>query len=146
MTTGPLPTIVRTKLDLRLVISADQSVLIPAVFDYTASDPFSVHATFHTGDGHVAWVFGRELLAQGLAENVGEGDVAIWPSNRNGHRVVCIALSSPSGHALMEADRGEIEDFLARSYSVVERGSEDHLMDIDNLIDRILSEGGPASV
>lgn len=146
MTTGPLPTIVTTEMDLKLVLTAERSVSVLALLDYAAHEPYSVRATFRTSEGDVNWVFARELIAEGLRKPAGDGDIAMWPSKTDGREVLCISLSSPSGQALMEAPREAIEDFLARSYTVVPVGSESSLIDMDSLIDRLLEDGGPASL
>ncbi len=146
MTTGPLPTIVTTAMDFKLVLTAERSVSVPALFDYAAHEPFSVRATFRTSEGDVNWVFARELLAGGLRKPTGEGDIAVWPSKSNGHDVLCLSLSSPSGQALMEAPFEEVEDFLARAFTVVPAGSEGAMLDMDSLIDRLLDDGGAANL
>jgi hypothetical protein len=146
MSTGPLPTVITTEMDLKLVITAERSVTVPALLDYAAHEPYSVRATFRTSEGDVNWVFARDLLADGLRKPVGDGDIAVWPSKTEGRDVMCLSLSSPSGQALMEASREEIENFLARTYTIVAAGSEGAMLDIDNLIDRLLDEGGPAAV
>ncbi len=138
MTTGPLPTIVRTEMRLNLVLTAERSVAVFALLDYAAHEPYSVRATFRTEDGDVTWVFARELLADGLLQPAGDGDIAIWPSKSHDQDVLCISLSSPSGQALMEARRIDIEDFMARTYTVVPAGSEAVMLDLDTLIDRLL--------
>lgn len=146
MTTGPLPTIVTTEMDLKLVLTAERSVTVLALMDYSAHEPYSVRATFRTSDGDVNWVFAREILSEGLRKPAGDGDIAVWPSKSNDADVLCISLSSPSGQALMEAPREDIENFLMRTYTVVPAGTESGMMDIDLLIDRLLDEGGPTSV
>ncbi len=70
---------------------------------YDTADPYAVHATFHTGaEETVEWVFARDLLAEACT-GPGTGDVRVWPSRSHGQGVVCIALSSPEGEALLEA-------------------------------------------
>ena len=112
MTTGPLPTIVTTEMNLKLVLTAERSVTVLALFDYAAHEPFSVRATFRTSEGDVNWVFARDLLAEGLRKPVGDGDIAVWPSKNASGDIFCLSLSSPSGQALMEAPREQIEEFL----------------------------------
>lgn len=146
MTTGPLPTIVTSQMNLRLVLTAERSVSVLALLDYAAHEPYSVRATFRTSDGDVNWVFARDLLAEGLRKPTGDGDIAVWPSKTDGRDVLCLSLSSPSGQALMEAPRDEIEDFLTRTYTVVPAGSESAMIDMDSLIERLLEDGGPATV
>lgn len=146
MSTGPLPTIVTTEMDMNLVLNADRSVTVLALLDYAAHEPFSVRATFRTSEGDVNWVFAREILAEGLRKPAGDGDIAVWPSQSADDDVLCISLSSPNGQALMEAPRAAVEDFLMRTYTVVPAGSESALLDIDTLIDRLLEDGGTAAV
>jgi len=133
-------------MDLKLVLTAERSVSVLALLDYSAHEPYSVRTTFRTSEGDVNWVFARELIAEGLRKPAGDGDIAMWPSKTDGREVLCISLSSPSGQALMEAPREGIEDFLARSYTVVPVGSESSLIDMDSLIDRLLEDSGPASL
>lgn len=141
MSTGQLPTIVSTQLEFRLVLAADRSVLVTAILDYSADEPYSVRAAFHTSEGEVNWVFARELLSEGLRGPAGTGDVTVWPSSADGRQVLCLSLSSPSGQALLEADRDGIDEFLNRTYEVVTTGSEHTMIDIDSLIERLLDDG-----
>lgn len=141
MNTGPLPTIVSTQVEFRLVLAADRSVMVNASLDYAAHEPFSVRATFRTSDGDVNWVFARDLLADGLRGPAGSGDVTVWPSNNQGRDVMCLSLSSPSGQAMLEANRTDIDEFLTRTYTVVPVGCESTQIDIDALIDRLLDDG-----
>lgn len=143
MSTGPLPTIVNTEVEFRLVLAADRSVMVSASLDYAAHEPYSVRVTFRTTDGNVNWVFARDLLADGLRGPAGSGDVTVWPSNNQGRDVMCLSLSSPSGQALLEVERAEIDQFLNRTIEVVPAGSESTLIDMDALIDRLLDDGAP---
>ena len=142
MTTGPLPTIDTTALDLELVVNTDKSVTVLALLDYSAHEPYSVRATFRTSEGDVNWVFARDILADGIRGPAGDGDIAVWPSQTDNADVFCLSLSSPSGQALMEGSRAEVEEFLMRTYTVVPAGSESSLLDIDQLIDRLLVDEG----
>lgn len=91
-------TTVSCELHLRLVVSSESSLPVPAGLRYDTADPYAVHATFHTGaEETVEWVFARDLLAEGLHRPTGTGDVRVWPSRSQGQGVVCIALSSPEG-------------------------------------------------
>ena len=99
-----MSTSVTCELHLRLVVSSESSLPVPAGLRYDSADPYAVHATFHTGAREtVDWVFARDLLAEGLRRPTGCGDVRVWPSRNRGQGIVCIALSSPEGEALLEA-------------------------------------------
>lgn len=142
MATRPVPMIVSTQMDLNLVLTAERTVTVCALLDYAVDEPYSVRATFRTSEGDVRWVFARDLLSDGLTKPAGDGDIAVWPSRTRDRDVLCISLSSPSGSALMEANRSDIEDFLARTYQVAPVGAESAFLDIDELIDRLLDEDG----
>ena len=140
MHTGPIPAVVTTDVMLTLVVEGDYGIPVPASFHYSAHEPLSVIADFTSGELAIQWVFARDLLQGGLHRPVGQGDVTCWPGSSSDERVVCIALRSPSGEALLEAPAAEIEAFLARSYEVVPQGIEMEHLDIDGLIADLLAD------
>lgn len=103
------------------IVLEGRAVPLPCTLSYTVFDPFAVTATFASGDGEVAWTFGRELLALGLIERAGEGDVTVRPLD---DLVIEIVLSSPNGSAVVRADIGDIAEFLAATYRLLPQGSE----------------------
>ncbi|HRY08408.1 MAG: SsgA family sporulation/cell division regulator [Actinobacteria bacterium] len=140
MHTGPIPAVVSAEVTLNLVIGGDYAIPVLATFHYSAHEPLSVIADFASGDVAVQWIFARDLLDSGLQQPTGHGDVTCWPAVSSGQQVVCIALRSPSGEALLEAPAEEIAGFLARSYEVVPQGSEMDHVDIDGLIEDLLAD------
>lgn len=121
---------VSRELTMAVVEPVEGSRSLPVVMHYDVGDPFAVRLEFHTGGGQlIAWVFGRELLTLGLVAPVGEGDVRVWPSPAS--RSVFIALFSPEGEAVVEAELAAVEDFLARSYAVCPPGAESSHLDVD---------------
>lgn len=122
---------VSADLDLRLVLGGDRMMTIPATLTYSVREPYAVTAVFRTSDGDVSWLFGRDLLEDGLAAPSGDGDVAVWPSMAHGRRIVCLSLVSPSGSALLEADHQLVRAFLDSSYRAVPRGAETEHLDLD---------------
>jgi hypothetical protein len=126
------PDSVTTALELRLVVPGSPALPVAAEISYDHSDPYAVRVAFHTGgDEIVEWTFARALLTDGVTSPVGEGDVQVWPSHANGHPVVCISLSSPSGRALFEAPLPGLVEFLTKTYAVVPTGSEGDFVDVD---------------
>jgi hypothetical protein len=106
---------------------------------YDTRDPYAVVAAFRTGKaGFVEWVFARDLLADGLIADAGEGDVRIRPS-ADDPEVITVELSSPSGHAVFEASAQEFADFLDRTYDVVLPGSEHMWVDVDQALSQMIS-------
>ena len=134
-------TTVRTDLDLRLVLGGDRTAVVPATLGYDSMEPYAVTALFRTSDGDVTWVFGRDLLEDGLRTPVGQGDVAVWPSHHEGRKVVCISLASPSGSALLEADIVDVSSFLDASFTVVPMGTEMDDLDLDAELAELLGDG-----
>ncbi len=132
-------TTVSCELHLRLVVSSESSLPVPAGLRYDTADPYAVHATFHTGaEETVEWVFARDLLADGLIADAGDGDVRIRPA-ADDPEVVVIELSSPSGHAMFEASAQELADFLDRTYDVVVPGNEHLWVDVDEALTHLIS-------
>ena len=125
---------VSTELELRLVVPGGPSLPVLAGLRYAADDPWAVRVTFQTGgeeDGAVEWMFARQLLTDGVAGTVGEGDVRVWPGTSTGPRVVNLAMASPSGSALFEIDRDALVEFLQQTYLAVPTGSEEEVVDLD---------------
>ena len=132
---------VSTGLTLRLVLGGDADVLVPATLAYDAGSPFAVSTVFHTSEGDVTWVFGRDLLEDGITAPCGQGDVAVWPSQSQGRRVVCISLASPSGSALLEAAQEDVVEFLDATFVVTPMGTEMDAIDLDAELAELLGDG-----
>lgn len=61
-------TVVERELELKLVLSPERSIPVPARLSYRTEDPYAVHITFHIGSDHpVNWTFARELLVEGCS-------------------------------------------------------------------------------
>ena len=134
---------VSAELELRLVVPGGPSLPVLAGLRYSADDPWAVTVTFQTGgegDGIVEWMFARQLLTDGVAAPVGEGDVRVWPEVHAGERVVNLAMASPSGSALFEIDRDDLVGFLQQTYLAVPPGSESQVVDLDAELARMLAE------
>jgi Streptomyces sporulation and cell division protein, SsgA len=135
------PQFVTAELALRLVVPDGSPVPVTAGIRYDATDPYAVTVTFFTGASEpVRWTFARQLLTDGVESSVGEGDVRVWPAQMDGHPIVYIALSSPSGRALFEASLADVVDFLSRSYLAVPTGSESDFVDVAAELSLLLSD------
>ena len=139
---------VHTELELRLVVPGGPSLPVVAGLRYESADPWAVRVAFQTGskgedgagDGTVEWMFARQLLTDGVAKTVGEGDVRVWPSSSGGVRVVNLAMASPSGSALFEIDRDALVEFLQQTYLAVPTGTEEDVVDLDAELLLLLGE------
>ncbi|MFF2655366.1 SsgA family sporulation/cell division regulator [Streptomyces sp. NPDC058045] len=133
-------TVVERELELKLVLSPDRSVPVPARLSYRVSDPYAIHITFHVGSScPVHWTFARELLVEGVFRPCGHGDVRVWPTKVNGRSVVLMALSSPEGDALLEAPTAPVSAWLERTLRAVPPGSEAERLGIDDGLAELLT-------
>jgi sporulation and cell division protein SsgA len=109
-------------------------------FGYDPSDPYAVWLTFHIPGGDVHWVMARSLLAMGIDEPTGEGDVCLWPNlDADGRAVVSMDFHSPEGRLVVEARTKDVYQFLARSWAVVPPGAEGDNVDLDELVEELLA-------
>ncbi|MFF9396213.1 SsgA family sporulation/cell division regulator [Streptomyces griseoluteus] len=132
--------VVERELELRLILSPERSIPVPARLAYRSDDPYAVHITFHVdSDSPVHWTFARELLVEGVFRPCGHGDVRVWPTKVNGRSVVLMALSSPDGDALLEAPTPQVSAWLERTLRAVPPGAEAAQLGIDDALDQLLA-------
>ena len=123
---------------------------VPALLCYNPADPFAVRITFGEagvedgvdGDEGIAWLVSRELVQAGLVHPAGEGDVRIWPAHGSAD-VLFLHLRAPSGEALFELSRATVAAFLRQTEALVASGSESSLLQLDEELHVLLSNGGP---
>ncbi|MCX5263798.1 SsgA family sporulation/cell division regulator [Streptomyces sp. NBC_00199] len=133
-------TVVERELELRLILSPERAVQVPARLGYRSDDPFAVHVTFHINSAHpVGWTFARELLVEGVFRPCGYGDVRVWPTKSQGRSVVLMALSSPDGDALLEAPAAQVSAWLERTLRAVPPGAEGDRLGIDDGLAELLA-------
>ncbi|SOD86250.1 SsgA family sporulation/cell division regulator [Streptomyces sp. Ag109_G2-15] len=134
-------TVVERELELRLILSPERSIPVPARLSYRSDDPYAIHICFHINSEHpVNWTFARELLVEGVFRPCGQGDVRVWPTKVEGRSVVLMALSSPDGDALLEAPSAQVSAWLERTLRVVPPGSEGGQLGIDDALDQLLAQ------
>jgi hypothetical protein len=140
---------VSAELGLRLIVPQQTIVPLVASLFYSGDDPYAIRIAFHVGlDEPVEWIFARDLLAEGIKDRTGLGDVQVWPSaatvdpasDETGQQVLNIELSSPFGQAHFEAPVNEISDFLRRTYRIVEAGQEGEHVDVESELDDLLRQ------
>lgn len=135
-----VPVTVTRHVDARLLLSETCDVRFPARFHYDATDPYAVTATFLLGDGlEVGWVLARDLLARGLHQQTGDGDVVLRPSTGAAATEVELMLSVPDRHVRLALPADTLSAFLGASHHVVPPGTESDYMDLDAMIMRLLS-------
>ncbi|MFE4966518.1 SsgA family sporulation/cell division regulator [Streptomyces sp. NPDC056660] len=135
------PTVVERELELRLILSPERSIPVPARLGYRSDDPYAVHVGFHiNSQSPVHWTFARDLLVEGVFRPCGHGDVRVWPTKVEGRSVVLMALSSPDGDALLEAPTVQVSAWLERTLRVVPPGTEGGQLGIDDALDQLLAQ------
>ncbi|MBV9831382.1 MAG: SsgA family sporulation/cell division regulator [Marmoricola sp.] len=109
------------------------------VFDPT--DPYAVQLVVGQGDGPVVtWSFARDLLAEGLYDPIGDGDVIVWPClATDGKAVVVIELRSPHGMAMLQTPSRTVQRFVETIYESVPAGAESARIDVDAMLAHLLA-------
>ncbi|MFJ4766659.1 SsgA family sporulation/cell division regulator [Streptomyces diastaticus] len=130
---------------MSFLVSEELAFRIPVELRYETVDPYAVRLTFHLpGDAPVTWVFGRELLVDGVLDAAGDGDVHVCPVGREATREVHITLQVGSEQALFRAGKAPLLAFLDRTDRLVPLGSErahaDFDTHLDDALNRILAE------
>jgi hypothetical protein len=104
---------------------------------YSGYDPYAVAVAFQTDRSHeVVWRFSRGLLAQGLVEAAGDGDVRLRPLHPSPAPggVVEIELRSPGGRAVFHAPHAALAGYLSRTQEVIGWGAEYEWLDLDHAV------------
>lgn len=133
-------TAVERELEMQLVLSPERNLPVPARLTYRSDDPYAVHIAFHVGsDLPVQWTFARDLLVEGVFRPCGQGDVRVWPTKLDSQGVICIALSSPDGDALLEAPSAAVSAWLEKTLRIVTPGTEHEVLGIDQALAELLA-------
>jgi hypothetical protein len=121
-----------------LLAPRTSTVPVQVELRYDTRDPYAAVAAFRTGRaGWVEWCFARDLLADGLVTESGDGDVRIRPATDD-PEIVVVELTSPSGHATFEAAAEDLVDFLDRTYDVVVPGNEHLWVNLDQALTHLI--------
>lgn len=124
-------------VDYRMTAAVTEMVLIsdPALppvhaeFRYRSDDPFAIQLLLSVDQSPaVSWVFGRELLQDGVAGPAGIGDVQIFPV----HDGVVVVLHSGEQSARLLAHTPDVTAFLDRCVQLVPVGSESAYFEVES--------------
>lgn len=106
---------------------------------YDPNDPLAVTLAIGTEcEAPVVWIFGRDLLAQGVNCISGEGDITVEPASDRETREILFTLATDC-LATMTADRDKVLEFLVASFTAVPSGCEMDRIDFDTEIAALLS-------
>ncbi|MDT0455604.1 SsgA family sporulation/cell division regulator [Streptomyces sp. DSM 41527] len=132
---------VQAEVIMSFVVSEELAFRIPVELDFASTDPYAVRLTFDLpGDAPVTWVFGRELLLDGLSRPSGEGDVRIEPASPAHLSDVFISLQVGAERALFRVSAAPLVAFLDRTDRLVPLGKEEVCDTLEAVLDRILTE------
>ncbi|MBB2742894.1 UNVERIFIED_ORG: hypothetical protein FHR35_002716 [Microbispora rosea subsp. rosea] len=120
---------VRTRLTLWNVDRPEEPIVATAV--YSPADPYAMRLSF-PGLGE-PWTFARALLAEGLEEPVGDGDVRIAPAEAEDWIEIVLFSGQPRECRLF-APRDQVTSFVDRCFRLVPLGREDEWIDWDRQI------------
>lgn len=117
---------------MQLVLSDATVLPVTTELAFDANDPYTIRATFSGQSAMSTWLFGRELLQQGLEaseeEPAGLGDVRIWRDLDPAYALV--ALYGIEGEALLACPVEPLQRFLATTATLVPLGSESDSMEM----------------
>ncbi|MFG3206558.1 SsgA family sporulation/cell division regulator [Streptomyces sp. NPDC048192] len=134
-------TTILTDMRAHLVVSQESSVPVWMTLRYESTDPYAVRVVFRISDDEtVEWVFARELLAEGLHQPAGEGDVHVRPIQSPARSAMRVTLASPTGTALLEAPAQQLASFLQRTDAAVPPGIEHEHLDVDSELAHIFAD------
>jgi hypothetical protein len=124
--------VIEQLVEARLVADAPRMPSIPATLHYDRCDPFAVRMTFPapaTLEGvDVCWTFARDLLATGVSEPAGHGDVRVRPFGSD--RTV-LEFHAPEGTAVVHVRSDDLRRFLDATADLVPVGLEHRQFDLD---------------
>jgi len=122
----------------QFVLLNNSSTPVLSRLSFHAGEPFAVTVSFRTERGRwVEWTFARELLATGLTDPSGLGDVRVRPDLSEDEDMLTLEIESPDGYASFELEREDVETFLESTYELVPLGSESEHFDVEALIEEI---------
>ncbi|MEU6658054.1 SsgA family sporulation/cell division regulator [Streptomyces sp. NPDC046821] len=134
-------TVIEQAVEARLVAAAPRMPTIPATLRYDMRDPFAVHMSFPASatleDVDVSWTFARELLAVGLGEAAGQGDVRVRPY---GFERTVLEFHACEGTAIVHIRTGELRRFLTSTAMLVPVGDEHLYLDLDADLAELMRE------
>ncbi|MDQ0846601.1 SsgA family sporulation/cell division regulator [Streptomyces sp. V1I6] len=136
-----MSTVIEQTVQARLVASAPQMESVPATLHYDRRDPFAVRIDFPgpaTLEGtDVSWAFSRELLAEGVHEPAGLGDVRLRPY---GYDRTVLEFHAPEGMAMVHIRTGDLRRFLERVQEAVPAGLEHLYLGLDQDLTDLLRD------
>jgi hypothetical protein len=135
-----MPPVIEQLAKARLITDAPHHKTVSVTLSYDGADPLAMRIVFPSevslDEDDVVWTFARDLLDAGLREPSGGGDVQVWPSGR---AQTVLEFHSPDGVAMVQFDSAPLRRFLKSSYAMVPAGTEQHTMEVDRGLGKLLN-------
>ncbi|MFC8914180.1 SsgA family sporulation/cell division regulator [Streptomyces sp. WAC05374] len=130
--------VLRDKVFMRLLSPDGQELPVLAHLTYDARDPYAVTVGFtHAGFVYAEWRLDRDMLRDGMAHPVGEGDVRMWPVLNGTREELRIELLHA---AVFTVWAPSLWRFLAGTYEQVPAGQE-RVEELDAFLAELLATG-----
>ena len=124
---------VDTELSARILQPGSGSWAARILLRYDPMDPYAVAMTVHVrGQDGVTWLFGRELLNEGLRQSCGLGDVSIAPCPQAPSALLHVTLRDDASNAVLELRAAPVNEFMRMTHQLVPAGSEGSFLDIED--------------
>jgi len=125
--------VVEQPVKASLISDAPHHKAISVTLRYDGDDPLALRIVFprevsRDQQREVIWAFSRDLLASGLREPAGNGDVQVWPCGR---AQVIVEFHGPEGVAMVQFDTAPLRRFLDSAYALVPVGEEQHAIEME---------------
>ncbi|MDX6234482.1 MAG: hypothetical protein QOH68_3590 [Nocardioidaceae bacterium] len=129
---------VDAELSARVLKPGSGSSAARILLRYDPMDPYAVVMTVrvHGQDG-VTWLFGRELLDEGLRRATGVGDVSIAPCPQAPTALFHVILRDDASHAVLELRVAPVAEFMRMTFKLVPSGREEKFLAIDDDVSAI---------
>lgn len=124
-----------------MVAAVPRMVTLAATLRYDRENPYAVRIAFParaTLEGtEVSWEFSRDLLARGVDEPVGVGDVRVRPFSEER---TALEFHAAEGVAMVHVRTSELRRFLGRVQDLVPEGDEHRFLDLDRDLAELLGD------
>jgi hypothetical protein len=125
--------LVTAELSARVLWPGSGSVSARIHLQYSSTDPFAVLMTIRVrGNEPSTWIFGRELLDDGLRRASGLGAITVEPCPQAPTVLLHVTLRDDVSEAALELRRDPVAEFVSRTYDTVPAGHEGLYLVVDD--------------
>jgi hypothetical protein len=131
---------IATELSARLLQQGSKSGAARIHLQYRSTDPYAVELTIRVrGQGPITWLFGRELLDDGLRQQSGMGDIKVAPCPLAPTALLHVTLRDDVGSLDLEMRFAPVAEFLQQTYLQVPRGTEGLFVLVEDDVSALVS-------